>query len=64
MTRKDMPTDPTQIQIAITAAIQRLVEKGLLFDTGRKRWTERTGRDEIVWAYYWSQRDAALKYAG
>jgi hypothetical protein len=51
MTRKDMPIDPAQIQIAIEAAIQDLVEEGLVFDTGRKRWSKRTGRYEIVWAH-------------
>jgi hypothetical protein len=51
MTRKDA-IDPAQtaIEIEIKAAIQDLVEEGLVFDTGRKRWSERTGRYEIVWA--------------
>jgi hypothetical protein len=49
-TRKDMPIDlaQTAIEIEIKAAIQDLVEGGLVFDTGRKRWSERTGCYEIV----------------
>jgi hypothetical protein len=34
---------------AIEQAIQGLARKGLIFDTGRRRWSERTGRYEIVW---------------
>jgi hypothetical protein len=30
-------------------AIRDLVEKGLLADSGRKRWSKETGRYEIVW---------------
>jgi hypothetical protein len=51
MKRKDILIDPAQIQIAIEAAIQDLVEEGLVFDTGRKQWSNRTGRYEIVWAH-------------
>lgn len=33
----------------IGRAIQELVEEGLLVDSGRKRWSERTGQYEILW---------------
>jgi hypothetical protein len=51
MARKDWPTDPAEIQLAIEAAIQDFVGKGLVADSGQKRWSERTGRYEIVWEY-------------
>jgi hypothetical protein len=35
---------------AIEQAIQNLARKGLIVDTGRRRWCEQTGRYEIVWA--------------
>jgi hypothetical protein len=47
MTRKDA-IDHAQIEIE--AAIQDLVVEGLVFDTGRKRWSGETSRYEIVWA--------------
>jgi hypothetical protein len=50
MRTTNKPVGPDQIDIEIKLAIQRLVEKGLVFDTGRKRWSERTGRYETVWA--------------
>jgi hypothetical protein len=34
----------------IEAAIHRLVEMGLVADTGRRKWSDKTGRYEIVWA--------------
>lgn len=33
----------------IQQAIQNLARKGLIVDSGRRRWSERTGRYEIVW---------------
>jgi hypothetical protein len=33
----------------ICQAIQQLVEEGLVVDSGRKKWSERTGRYEILW---------------
>ena len=33
----------------IQQAIQDLVHEGLVVDSGRRRWSERTGRYEIVW---------------
>jgi hypothetical protein len=50
MTKFEMPVGPDQLDIEIGLAIQRLVQKGLVFDTGRKRWSERSGRYETVWA--------------
>ena len=49
MPRKDGPTDPAKIRLAIEAAIQELVRKGLVLDSGQRRWSQRTGRHEIVW---------------
>ena len=51
MARKDWPTDPAEIQLAIEAAIQDFVGKGLVADSGQRRWSERTDRYEIVWEY-------------
>jgi len=33
---------------AIEQAIQNLARKGLIVDSGRRRWSEQTGRYEIV----------------
>jgi hypothetical protein len=33
----------------IEEAIQRLAKRGLIVDSGKRRWSERTGRYEIVW---------------
>jgi hypothetical protein len=33
----------------ICQAIQKLVEQGLVVDSGRKAWSERYGRYEILW---------------
>ena len=49
MARKDRPTDPAEIQLAIEEAIQHFVRKGWIVDSGHKRWSQRTGRYEIVW---------------
>jgi hypothetical protein len=49
MTRKKRPTDPAEIQLVIEEAIQDLVRKGLVVDSGQGRWSQRTGRYEIVW---------------
>jgi hypothetical protein len=35
---------------AIEQAIQDLARQGLIVDTGRWRWSDRTGRYEVVWA--------------
>ena len=34
---------------AIEETIRDLARQGLIVDTGRRRWSERTGRYEIVW---------------
>ena len=49
MARKDRSADPAEIQLAIEAAIQDFVRKGLVADSGQRRWSQRTGRYEIVW---------------
>jgi hypothetical protein len=50
MARKDRATDPTEIQRSIEEATQDFVRKGLVVDSGQRRWSPRTGRYEIVWA--------------
>jgi hypothetical protein len=50
MAQNDKPHDTTETQIEIEAAIKQLVEEGILYDTGRRRWSERTGRYQIVYA--------------
>ena len=46
----------------IQQAIQDLVRKGLVVDSGRRRWSERTGRYEIVWvAWEFAHRDRQKK---
>ena len=49
MARKDRPTDPAQTQLAIEEAIQHFVRNGWIVDSGQRRWSQRTGRYEIVW---------------
>jgi hypothetical protein len=49
MARKDWPTDPAEIQRSIEGTVQELVRKGLVVDSGQRRWSQRTGRYEIVW---------------
>jgi hypothetical protein len=38
-----------EIQLAIEEAIQHFVRKGWIVDSGQRRWSQRTGRYEIVW---------------
>jgi hypothetical protein len=46
----------------IQQAIQDLVRRGLVVDSGRRRWSERTGRYEIVWvAREFAHRDQQKK---
>jgi hypothetical protein len=49
MRRKDWPTDPAEIRRSIDETIQDLVRKGLVVDSGQRRWSKRTGRYETVW---------------
>jgi hypothetical protein len=51
MARQDRSADPAEIQLAIEAAIRNFVRRGLVADSGQRRWSERTGRYEIVWEY-------------
>jgi hypothetical protein len=51
MARKDRSADPAEIQFAIEKAIQDFIRKGLVEDSGQRRWSERTGCYEIVWEY-------------
>jgi hypothetical protein len=39
-----------EVDDAIEQALQDAARKGLIVDTGRRRWSDRTGRYEIVWA--------------
>ncbi|MGZ6334220.1 MAG: hypothetical protein ACXWP5_16480 [Bdellovibrionota bacterium] len=51
MKRNEKSTAPSEAELALAleAAFQGAVERGWLVDTGRKRWSERIGRCEIVW---------------
>jgi hypothetical protein len=46
MARKDKPEELNEIR----AAVQELVRRGLVVDSGERRCSERTKRYEIVWA--------------
>jgi hypothetical protein len=47
---------------AIEQAIQNLARKGLIIDTGRRRWSERTRSYQIVWvAREFADRDKQKK---
>ena len=48
MRRKDWPTDPAEIRRSIDEAIQDLVRKGSVVDSGQRRWSKRTGSYETV----------------
>jgi hypothetical protein len=48
MPREDRPTD-AELQRLLEEATQHFVRKGWLIDSGQRRWSERTGRYEIVW---------------
>jgi len=43
-----LPTDDEKYA-AIEEAIQSLAREGLIVDSGQRRWSERSGRYEIVW---------------
>lgn len=52
--RKDLTLPPTLLdeeatREAIDEALQEAARKGLIVDSGERRWSERTGRYEIVW---------------
>jgi hypothetical protein len=63
MARKDWPTDQNQMLIEIRAAIQDVVRKGLVVDSGQRRWFQRTGGYEIVWESTGFRQDVPLKGA-
>lgn len=43
-------TEPDQARLEIEAALRRLVRQGLIYDTGKRRWSERSQQYQIVWA--------------
>ena len=45
MARKDKPTELNEIR----EAFEELVRMGLLVDSGKRRWSEKTKRYEIAW---------------
>jgi hypothetical protein len=48
ISRPDLPADRFTRE-EIEEAIHRLAREGLIVDSGERRWSERTGRYEIVW---------------
>ena len=40
---------PKEKRKAIEEALHRLAREGLIVDSGERRWSEQTGRYEIVW---------------
>jgi hypothetical protein len=48
----------------ICRTIQELVEEGLVVDSGRKKWSERTAQYEIVWVLSPSGRIKSTKSIG
>jgi len=53
-------TDEQRYQ-AIGEAIQSLARKGLIYDTGRRRWCDRTKSYQIVWATVPGAREEACE---
>jgi hypothetical protein len=51
-TRPKMTVLPTEAEkyAAIEESFRWLAAKGLIYDTGRRRWSERTQSYQIVWA--------------
>ena len=45
----------------ICQAVQDLAEQGLIVDSGRKKWSTRNGRYEILWMLSPSARDKTTK---
>jgi hypothetical protein len=43
------PTDEEKYEM-IEEAIRRLAAQGLIFDTGKRRWSARTQTYQVVWA--------------
>jgi hypothetical protein len=42
--------DENNMYESVNEAIQELAREGKIYDTGKKRWSERTGSYQIVWA--------------
>ena len=40
---------PDEVNDPVRDALEELVRMGLVVDSGRRRWSDRTGRYEIVW---------------
>jgi hypothetical protein len=49
MTTTALNKNETQIRLAIDEAIRQAVNEGLLVDTGKKRWSEKTQTYQTVW---------------
>jgi hypothetical protein len=47
--RNDKSNNETQIRMAIEEALQDLARKGVIVDSGKRRWSERTGQYQIIW---------------
>jgi hypothetical protein len=45
-----VPSAPFDDEASIEEAIRSLARRGLLYDTGRKRWSPRSQTYQIVWA--------------
>jgi hypothetical protein len=43
------PTDE-RLHEEVMEALRRLAAKGLIYDTGRRKWSERTRSYQVVWA--------------
>ena len=48
--RPDMMRADQENAEAIEEAVERLKAQGLIYDTGQRRWSERTQSYQIVWA--------------
>ena len=46
---KNDPTDDEKYEM-IEAAVRRLAAEGRIYDTGKRRWSERTQTYQVVWA--------------
>jgi hypothetical protein len=46
---KSKSKDLDELDYAIFCAMESLVKEGLFADSGKREWSERTGRYEIVW---------------
>jgi hypothetical protein len=46
---KNDPTDDEKYEM-IEAAFRRLEAEGQIYDTGQRRWSERTRTHQVVWA--------------